>query len=70
MVQPPKFKSGSLVKLKSGGPSMTVGAQEIAGRFHGQTAYRCIWFDGRQRHEESFPEDAIEVDTGEALGAT
>lgn len=50
------FKSGDLVKLKSGGPVMTV--DNIVHR-----TVNCIWFEGKDIKGYSFGIDTIEIYT-------
>lgn len=61
-----KFKVGDTVKLKSGGPVMTV--NEIGTRlknlrgdseFSGQI--KCIWFNNGSLNQKSFSQDALEA---------
>lgn len=59
-----KFVVGDLVKLKSGGPTMTVNnANELRGY------YECKWFEKNDvLKKENFKEDALEKsDTNEPL---
>lgn len=55
------LKSGDVVKLKSGGPKMTVtdvGHDEIAG----QTLVWCVWFDDKQIEKRgAFPLQSVEL---------
>jgi len=47
------FEIGDVVRLRSGGPKMTV---------HGLVSdgdVVCQWFEGNEVHEESFPKDAL-----------
>ncbi len=55
-----EMKKGDTVKLKSGGPKMTVEAAfKDAGGF---MCVRCSWFDKQdKRHAEAFEIDAVEV---------
>ena len=48
------FKHGDVVRLKSGGPDMTV--QEV---MTGEV--ECVWFDGGQRMENDFLNAMLEV---------
>lgn len=50
------FNVGDIVKLKSGGPDMTVKTlpQEKG------TTYVCQWFAGRKLEQGSFPADSLE----------
>ena len=58
-----KFKHGDLVKLKSGGPAMTVdwtpSDPDSIGRPHGD--YRCIWFKGATKESGRFDEHLLEA---------
>lgn len=49
-----KFKSGEVVRLKSGGPSMTVGGYDSVGMVI------CRWFDGKAPMSDTFDEDSLE----------
>jgi uncharacterized protein YodC (DUF2158 family) len=49
------FKPGDTVRLKSGGPAMTVNAVE--GDW-----VSCAWFDGSKKHEDTFPAAGLEPD--------
>jgi uncharacterized protein YodC (DUF2158 family) len=63
-----KFKVGDIVRLKSGGPKMTVNplpaspdAERLAELEHGQDERtRCSWFDGKKFLSEVFHADALE----------
>jgi uncharacterized protein YodC (DUF2158 family) len=46
-----KFKAGDIVKLKSGGPNMTV-MERSQFDYESETKYRCRWFDSK--HQQSF----------------
>jgi uncharacterized protein YodC (DUF2158 family) len=52
-----KFKVGDIVKLKSGGPEMTVEKPFT----HDGIAYRCQWFAGKKMESGIFPEDSLEI---------
>lgn len=57
----PKFKSGDLVRLKSGGPTMTVVKYDKFGHDDGQS-YKCRWFDGKnQLAEDTFSEQELQI---------
>ena len=59
MVDEMKFKVGDIVKLKSGGPEMTV--QKIPER--SSHSYRCQWFAGKKLEAGVFPEGSLEIVT-------
>ena len=57
----PKFKPGDRVRLKSGGPTMTVVS---LGKYGDGVAesYKCRWFDNRkQLAEDTFTEEELEL---------
>jgi uncharacterized protein YodC (DUF2158 family) len=54
-----KFQVGNIVKLKSGGPDMTV--QVVYD--DAKVTYRCQWFAGKKLESGSFPEDSLEIVT-------
>lgn len=47
------FKEGDLVKLKSGGPDMTIMSLGHTG------SYLCVWFSDSKRNEGYFGEESI-----------
>ena len=49
-----KFKTGDLVRLKSGGPPMTISESGIMGDWH------CTWFRGSLLRTGTFKEAMIE----------
>ena len=49
-----KFEVGAVVRLKSGGPRMTV-----VGRMWGSDQLLCNWFEGVRSHMGSFPAKAL-----------
>ena len=49
----PEYSVGDLVKLRSGGPVMTV--QEVFG----DESVRCQWFAGAKANSELFPVDSL-----------
>jgi uncharacterized protein YodC (DUF2158 family) len=56
----PKFTKGEIVKLKSGGPEMTVDRihTNIYDSFSGK--YTCKWFSGDELQEGDFDEETLE----------
>lgn len=52
-----KFETGDLVKLKSGGPIMTVQSQASTSG----TTFYCQWFAGKKLERGVFPGDSLEV---------
>jgi uncharacterized protein YodC (DUF2158 family) len=48
-----QFKVGDVVQLKSGGPLMTIVADEGSGNFF------CRWFNGGQIDQSAFPSTAL-----------
>jgi uncharacterized protein YodC (DUF2158 family) len=57
MTSEERFKVGQIVRLKSGGPEMTVKKQEAF--LDGD--YRCQWFAGRKLEFGDFPHDSLEL---------
>lgn len=60
------FEIGQIVKLKSGGPDMTI--QSLCkrfgtGAFSGE--YSCQWFAGKKLENGIFPEQSLELVTNE-----
>lgn len=59
-----QFHPGNIVKLKSGGPKMTVeGYEQLVAL---DTAVetdnvQCSWFEGNTRFKEFFQENALEI---------
>ena len=61
------FQVGDVVRLKSGGPAMTV---QAAGRHHpGETLIDVHWFDGDQLSRDSFGSET-QVKSGDTLKTT
>ncbi|AUF98827.1 DUF2158 domain-containing protein [Pseudomonas sp. 02C 26] len=56
-----KFAVGDIVKLKSGGPAMTVQAKEFNSDY-----YVCQWFAGKKLESGRFKTDSLESTTLEA----
>lgn len=56
------FNTGDIVKLKSGGPDMTVQGEVIGHR----GTFNCQWFAGKKLERGNFNSDSLElVDQGE-----
>ena len=55
---PQNFKVGDVVRLKSGGPKMTVRAVDTDAT-SGEVTIYCDWFAGTTAHHEYFPPDAL-----------
>jgi uncharacterized protein YodC (DUF2158 family) len=55
------FKVGDTVRLKSGGPTMTV---ENTGDFHGKPFVNCVWFEKSKCERGQFPPEALTADNG------
>jgi uncharacterized protein YodC (DUF2158 family) len=65
-----KFKTGDIVKLKSGGPTMTVGAPVpfgLKGDSNPNLA-QCFWFHGTEIKSKTFPVEALELVTADEPG--
>ena len=54
------IKKGDIVRLKSGGPAMTV--QEVGDYGYISDGARCVWFDGKTRLQEVFDRATLEKD--------
>ena len=52
-----EFVKGDTVRLKSGGPIMTV--TNIGDRM-GELAVWCMWFEKMKKMEDTFPPEALE----------
>jgi uncharacterized protein YodC (DUF2158 family) len=62
MVQMPELKTGDVVRLKSGGPKMTIDSIDDYGSGNSSNIRAmCIWFDGGERKEGNFPPEALET---------
>ena len=55
-----KFKPGELVRLKSGGPAMTVEKANLDFYKQWEGTYSCSWFAGAKNNHKSFSEAALE----------
>ena len=57
MTNEAKFAVGNIVKLKSGGPDMTVQVVPAPpGKY-----YECQWFAGKKLESGRFPADSLEL---------
>ena len=55
-----KYTKGDKVKLKSGGPVMTVHEVEVNSPMLYRGNLRCQWFAGKKLEEGYFPEESLE----------
>lgn len=51
-----KFKPGDVVKLKSGGPSMTIGGYSAVASGESSTIVMCRWFVRNKAEHGNFDE--------------
>jgi uncharacterized protein YodC (DUF2158 family) len=59
MSQSSQFTIGNIVKLKSGGPEMTVAEER---NYSGVSVMmRCQWFDGKKLEQGEFPSNSLEL---------
>lgn len=56
----PKFQAGEAVRLKTGGPEMTIIGSVRSRREEGSHIYSVVWFDNRQLQMAKLPEPALE----------
>jgi uncharacterized protein YodC (DUF2158 family) len=54
-----EIEAGSVVKLKSGGPRMTVEA--VFRDADGRMCVRCTWFSDTKRTSQAFELEAVEI---------
>lgn len=59
MAQGSEYAVGTIVKLKSGGPEMTI--QSKRDLTLDKFLYRCQWFAGKKLESGEFPPDSLEV---------
>ena len=52
------FKAGDVVRLKSGGPKMTVSS---VSDYYGELMVYCDWFDAQKRSTDKFSPLALEM---------
>jgi len=53
------FKVGQLVKLKSGGPDMTVKEVHDPNQYKPEFSFTCQWFAGKKLDSGHFPSDSL-----------
>lgn len=55
------FSVGTIVKLKSGGPDMTI--KEVLTNFQDKPtgSYKCQWFAGKKLEDGIFPAESLEL---------
>jgi uncharacterized protein YodC (DUF2158 family) len=53
------FKVGQLVKLKSGGPDMTVQEVNEPSQYRPAHTYGCQWFAGKKLDKGTFPGESL-----------
>jgi uncharacterized protein YodC (DUF2158 family) len=67
---PDKFKAGDVVRLRSGGPKMTVVEYGVFGLGETERTCLCRWFDDKhQVTERSFSDPELELIVAPAAGA-
>ncbi|WP_074939181.1 YodC family protein [Ectopseudomonas composti] len=52
------FKIGDIVRLKSGGPDMTI---QVIPKPGYSSQYKCQWFAGKKLEDGIFPPDSLEL---------
>lgn len=65
MAKASQFEVGTIVKLKSGGPDMTIKGNANTNGTHAM----CQWFAGKKLEQGSFPIESLELVKPEAKGA-
>ncbi|HLG56846.1 MAG TPA: DUF2158 domain-containing protein [Vicinamibacterales bacterium] len=64
-----KFANGSTVRLKSGGPVMTVVGYDVWESYETEKKYKCRWFGPKnQLAEHNFTEAELELTAPPAKG--
>ncbi len=53
-----EFRKGDVVKLKSGGPLMTV---SNIGEYLGEQKVWCVWFEKTKKFEETFAPEVLAI---------
>jgi uncharacterized protein YodC (DUF2158 family) len=54
-----EIKAGEIVKLKSGGPKMTV--ETVFNDAHAKRCVKCVWFDENRLVRDVFQIEAVEI---------
>ena len=62
------FQVGDTVKLKSGGPHMTV--TQVGNGVTGVPTVRCTWFEGNEQKTGGFPAAGLQVVQTEGVSAS
>lgn len=68
MTQGAAFAVGTIVKLKSGGPDMTVKQVMTNTNDIPTGSYKCLWFAGKKLEDGLFPGDSLELVKSQANG--
>ena len=55
------YNIGDIVRLKSGGPDMTVRDEFVPSTSRTVDYYTCQWFAGKKLESGRFPPDSLEV---------
>lgn len=55
----PEIKKGDVVRLRGGGPIMTV--TEVANNSSGKLSVWTVWFDGAKENRGTYPVEAVEL---------
>jgi len=58
------FKKGDTVRLKSGGPLMTVAELGNFGVTSPEDGVKCVWFDGNRQEEAVFDSAVLKACDG------
>ena len=58
-----EFNEGDVVRLKSGGPPMTITEIDATGECY------CRWFDGTKPMSDRFKPSSLKKDQGPSIGA-
>lgn len=56
----PKYQAGEAVRLKTGGPDMTIIGFVRSRKEEGGFIYKLVWFDQNQMQVASLPEPALD----------